>query len=243
MRTASGDGCAAPLVDVANAQHGVVTHAQLSARLTRNGIARRCDRGELHRLYPGVFAVGHTALSREGRWLAAVFAAGEGAVLCRKSCAGAARDRALAAARAAGARAAAPPAAPRRRALRDAQPRSSRHHSGQRHPVHHGAAAVRGPQRRAHPGGAHALHPRGGASRRARPEGGAADHGARERAPQPGSARDRDRGLARRQRRQRAAAARSRSGARSRRPGSPARTRTASCSASRWTSTGRNSSS
>jgi len=88
MRTASGDGCAAPLVDLANAQHGVVTHAQLSAGLTRNGIARRCDRGELHRLFPGVFAVGHTALSREGRWLAAVFAAGEGAALCRKSCAG-----------------------------------------------------------------------------------------------------------------------------------------------------------
>ena len=32
--------------------------------------------------------MGHTALSREGRWLAAVFAAGEGAALCRKSCAG-----------------------------------------------------------------------------------------------------------------------------------------------------------
>ncbi len=45
-------------------------------------------RGELHRLYPGVFAMGHTALSREGRWLAAVFAAGEGSALCRKSCAG-----------------------------------------------------------------------------------------------------------------------------------------------------------
>jgi hypothetical protein len=87
MRPASGDGCAAPLVDLANSQHGVVTHAQLRARLTRNGIARRCARGELHRVYPGVFAVGHTALSREGRWLAAVFAAGEGAALCRKCCA------------------------------------------------------------------------------------------------------------------------------------------------------------
>ncbi|MDA0142053.1 DUF559 domain-containing protein [Solirubrobacter deserti] len=39
----------------------------------------------LHRLYRDVYAVGHTALSREARWLAAVFAAGEGAALCRRS--------------------------------------------------------------------------------------------------------------------------------------------------------------
>ena len=37
--------------------------------------------GRLHRLHPGVYAVGHTALSREARWLAAVLACGPGAVL------------------------------------------------------------------------------------------------------------------------------------------------------------------
>ena len=88
MRTASGDDRAAPLAGFAARQHGLVTHAQLRTFLTRNGIARRCARGELHRVHPGVFAVGHTALSREGRWLAAVLAAGEGAALCRKACAG-----------------------------------------------------------------------------------------------------------------------------------------------------------
>lgn len=59
-----------------------MTNAQLRALgLTRNAVAKRRARGDLHRLFPGVYAVGHTALSREGRWLAAVLAAGEGAVL------------------------------------------------------------------------------------------------------------------------------------------------------------------
>jgi hypothetical protein len=38
-------------------------------------------RGRLHRIAHGVYAVGHLALSREGQFLAAVFAAGEGAAL------------------------------------------------------------------------------------------------------------------------------------------------------------------
>lgn len=42
---------------------------------------RRVAAGRLHRKFPGVFAVGHEGLSREGVWLAAVDACGRGAVL------------------------------------------------------------------------------------------------------------------------------------------------------------------
>jgi hypothetical protein len=65
-------------------QHGVVTSAQLcAAGLSAKGIAHRVARGTLHRLWRGVYAVGHCALSREGRFLAGVLAAGGGAALSR----------------------------------------------------------------------------------------------------------------------------------------------------------------
>ena len=38
------------------------------AGLTHPGVRRRVTAGHLHRLYRGVYAVGHTELSREGRW-------------------------------------------------------------------------------------------------------------------------------------------------------------------------------
>ena len=41
----------------------------------------------MHRLYRGVYAVGHRNLSREGRWIAAVLACGEGAALSHESAA------------------------------------------------------------------------------------------------------------------------------------------------------------
>ena len=47
----------------------------------------RVARGSLHRLYRGVYAVGHTKLTREGRFLAAVLACGPGAVLSHRSAA------------------------------------------------------------------------------------------------------------------------------------------------------------
>jgi very-short-patch-repair endonuclease len=62
------------VVKLAEAQHGLVTHAQLLALGMR----------PLHR---GVYALGHTALREEGRWLAAVFACGEGAVVSHTSAA------------------------------------------------------------------------------------------------------------------------------------------------------------
>lgn len=67
---------------VAARQHGIVTVAQLrEARLGKDAITRRVRQGRLHRVGHGVYAVGHTALSQEARWLAEVFKAGEGAAL------------------------------------------------------------------------------------------------------------------------------------------------------------------
>jgi hypothetical protein len=63
-------------------QWGIVTSRELSAcGLRPDAIAARVRRGHLHRLYRGVYAVGHTNLTLEGRFLAAVKACGPGAVL------------------------------------------------------------------------------------------------------------------------------------------------------------------
>src|SRR5688572_2217715 len=45
------------------------------------GIKRRVTNGHLHRIHPGVYAVGHPSLASEARWMAAVLACGKGAVL------------------------------------------------------------------------------------------------------------------------------------------------------------------
>jgi hypothetical protein len=49
--------------------------------LTSSAVSKRVKRGALHPVHPGVYAYAHPALSQEGRWLAAVFAGGPGAVL------------------------------------------------------------------------------------------------------------------------------------------------------------------
>jgi very-short-patch-repair endonuclease len=73
---------------IAGCQHGVATVQQLlEAGLTAKGITRRVAAGRLHRLYRGVYAVGHTALSNEGRWFAAVAACGVHAMLSHRSAA------------------------------------------------------------------------------------------------------------------------------------------------------------
>ena len=84
-RLASPD---AEIAQLAFAQHGVVTYAQLrAAGLAAGAINLRVRSGRLHRLHRGVFAVGHPRISREGRWSAAVLALGEGAVLSHVSAA------------------------------------------------------------------------------------------------------------------------------------------------------------
>lgn len=50
-------------------------------------VAARAGRGRLHRLHQGVYAVGHTSVPLEGRFLAAVKACGSGAVLSHVSAA------------------------------------------------------------------------------------------------------------------------------------------------------------
>ena len=67
---------------LATEQHGAVARAQLRALgLSDKNIDYRLAAGRLIRLYPGVFAVGHAKLAREGRWMAAVLGCGERAVL------------------------------------------------------------------------------------------------------------------------------------------------------------------
>lgn len=73
---------------LAEAQHGVVGRDQLlDLGLGKGAIGRRLRAGRLHRVHPGVYAVGHRALSLRGRWSAALLFAGPGAVLSHRSAA------------------------------------------------------------------------------------------------------------------------------------------------------------
>ena len=67
---------------LARAQHGVVSRAQLRLLgLSDDAIDRWLARGRLHPVHRGVYAVGHSVLITEGRWMAAVLAGGDGALL------------------------------------------------------------------------------------------------------------------------------------------------------------------
>jgi Transcriptional regulator, AbiEi antitoxin/Protein of unknown function (DUF559) len=83
-----GDTADVKVAAIAARQHGVVSFAQLLAvGLKRSAVARRASAGRLHRVHRGVYAVGHPALSLEGRWMAAVLAVGSGAALSHASAA------------------------------------------------------------------------------------------------------------------------------------------------------------
>lgn len=74
--------------ELATRQHGVVDIDQLrELGLAAGGLDGRVAAGRLHRIHHGVYAVGHPVLTREGVWMAAVLAAGEGAVLSHASAA------------------------------------------------------------------------------------------------------------------------------------------------------------
>jgi hypothetical protein len=78
----------APLSELATKQHGVVSVRQLAALgLDKTAVWRWIRAGQLHRIDRGVYAVGHTRLSREGRWMAAVLRCGAGALLSHRSAA------------------------------------------------------------------------------------------------------------------------------------------------------------
>lgn len=73
---------------LADTQHGVVSIRQLrGVGISDDGVWGRVRSGRLHRLHRGVYAVGHRAVPREGRWMAAVLACGNGAVLSHMSAA------------------------------------------------------------------------------------------------------------------------------------------------------------
>jgi hypothetical protein len=68
---------------VAGRQHGVIAMWQLlRAGFSRAAVNRWVQKGLLHREYRGVYRFGHRAPSIEARYMAAVLACGEGAVLC-----------------------------------------------------------------------------------------------------------------------------------------------------------------
>jgi Protein of unknown function (DUF559) len=76
------------LADLAGRQYGVVARWQLvRIGFGNEAISHRIRAGRLHRLHSGVYAVGHRALPCEARWMAAVLAGGEGAVLSHASAA------------------------------------------------------------------------------------------------------------------------------------------------------------
>ena len=69
-------------------QGGVVSAAQLrAAGIDGDAARRRVAAGRLHRLGRGVYAVGHTALSPDGRLFAALLGVGEGGVVSHRTAA------------------------------------------------------------------------------------------------------------------------------------------------------------
>lgn len=74
------------LAALARGQHGVVSIRQLRwIGYSHSSVRRAVTSGRLHRLHHGVYAVGHTNLSLQGRCLAAVLASGPGALLSHYS--------------------------------------------------------------------------------------------------------------------------------------------------------------
>ena len=73
---------------LAEKQHGIITRRDLlSLGFSPAAIAHRIERGRLHRIWRGVYAVGWPELTRHQHWMAAVLACGAGAALSHRSAA------------------------------------------------------------------------------------------------------------------------------------------------------------
>ena len=80
------DGVDRRAARIASRQRGIIVRRQaLALGIGRGGIAHRVEAGRWHVVHRGVYAIGHPALTEEGRWLAAVLAFGVGAVLSHDS--------------------------------------------------------------------------------------------------------------------------------------------------------------
>ena len=74
--------------ELAEQQHGLVTRRQLLALgFGRRSIEHRIERRRLHLVAHGVYAVGWPRMTAKRRWMAAVLACGEGALLSHRSAA------------------------------------------------------------------------------------------------------------------------------------------------------------
>jgi predicted transcriptional regulator of viral defense system len=79
----------AEIAALAARQHGVLALRQLQEiGLSASGVRKRAERGNLHRIHRGVYAVGYSKLTGYGHWMAAVLACGPKAVLSHRSAAG-----------------------------------------------------------------------------------------------------------------------------------------------------------
>src|SRR3954453_3033161 len=87
MGTTSHPGRGRKAWALARRHHGVITRGELLALgFTSQAIRHRLNTGRLHRTaYRGIYVVGTPALTRKGRWYAAVRASGEEAVLSHGS--------------------------------------------------------------------------------------------------------------------------------------------------------------
>jgi very-short-patch-repair endonuclease len=76
------------MAELAKRQHGLVARRQLlKLGISERAIDGRLGRGQLHKIFRGVFVYGPRRITRKGHWIGAVLAAGEGAVLSHRSAA------------------------------------------------------------------------------------------------------------------------------------------------------------
>ena len=73
---------------LAELQHGVLARSQLiEFGMTTHAIKHRIERGRLHPIRRGVYAVGRSTTTEYGRWMAAVLSCGPEAQLSHESAA------------------------------------------------------------------------------------------------------------------------------------------------------------